>query len=220
MSSFILRLIAITTMLIDHIGAVLMQNSEYYQLFRLIGRLSFPLFCFLVVEGVVHTKNIRNYVVRMFLFALISEIPYDLVFYGRIFYPEAQNVFWTLLLGIILAGLCFHVQAVRTNMVFRLILAGVFAYAAYIVKGDYDAMGVLLIFCLAESRVAGTAIQGLVSAFYALTVYGVQLNTFAGVSGIFMALYNGQPGSRKLKYFFYCFYPVHLFILFLIAKYY
>jgi len=82
-----LKIIAIITMLIDHIGAVLLDTStiEYFAC-RIIGRLSFPIFCFLIIEGFTHTKNNKKYLLRLFIFAIISEIPFDLVFFNKFIY--------------------------------------------------------------------------------------------------------------------------------------
>lgn len=85
MSTFALKLIAIITMLIDHIGAVFIpSNTGLYLVFRSIGRLSFPIFCFLIVEGFYHTRNVKKYLIRLGIFAFISEIPFDLAFYNSI----------------------------------------------------------------------------------------------------------------------------------------
>ncbi|WOO35628.1 TraX family protein [Anaerocolumna sp. AGMB13020] len=119
-----LKLIAIFVMLIDHIAATVISNilvsvnffmmgsaasqDTYYQtmstvyfIMRWIGRLGFPLFCFLLVEGFIHTRSKMKYVIRLALFCLISEIPFDLAFTGRAFYTGYQNVFFTLLIGFI-----------------------------------------------------------------------------------------------------------------------
>ena len=101
-NSFILKMIAIITMVIDHVGAVLFPMN---MIFRYIGRISFPLFVFLLVEGSIHTSKIRQYELRMFLFALISEIPFDLAFSNKIVDIYSQNVFWTLTIGLVMLDL-------------------------------------------------------------------------------------------------------------------
>ena len=98
-NSFWLKMIAITTMLIDHVGAVLLPQ---YPILRIIGRIAFPIFCFLLVEGFMHTHDVIRYMTRIGLFALISEIPFDLLFYGRILDGTHQNVFFTLFIGLVM----------------------------------------------------------------------------------------------------------------------
>ena len=123
-----LKTIACITMLVDHIGAscieagLLLPELEtgevsggawnqisLYQLDRVLrftGRLAFPIFCFLLVEGFVHTHDVKKYVRRLFLFALISEVPFDLAFFRTPFALDHQNVYWTLALGVLaMAGL-------------------------------------------------------------------------------------------------------------------
>lgn len=122
-----LKLMAIITMLIDHTAATILEktlvvrglyNLDYsnyqavqdfmtdnwllyygYSAMRMIGRFAFPIFCFLLVEGFIHTSNKRKYAIRLALFALISEIPFDLALFGKMFYFEHQNVFFTLFIG-------------------------------------------------------------------------------------------------------------------------
>ena len=123
-----LKTIACITMLIDHIGASCIEAGiltpgldsgtlsrdtlSTYPLYRLdmvlrfTGRLAFPLFCFLLVEGFVHTHNVKGYLGRLVLFGLLSEVPFDLAFFRTPFFPGAQNVYWTLALGVLaMAGL-------------------------------------------------------------------------------------------------------------------
>ena len=98
-TSYQLKWIAIVTMVIDHMGAILYPTE---MVFRYIGRISFPIFCFLLVEGFCHTHDIFGYMARLGAFALMSEIPYDLAFNGEVLEFTHQNVFFTLLLGVIL----------------------------------------------------------------------------------------------------------------------
>lgn len=122
------KIIAVVTMLIDHVAAALltrmvisrryfyaMRGTQSYlawmrdngllliitQLMRLIGRLGFPIFCFLLVEGFQKTRNVKKYAFRLGLFALISEIPFNLAFSGRVWAPGYQNVYFTLFIGIL-----------------------------------------------------------------------------------------------------------------------
>lgn len=113
-----LKLIAIVTMFIDHLGATVLRTvmnlpsvirSEFWSDFwqtaysssRNIGRIAFPIFCFLIVEGFIHTRNVWKYASRMFLFALISEIPFDIALKGNWYHPMKQNVYFTLLIGLL-----------------------------------------------------------------------------------------------------------------------
>ena len=86
-------------MIIDHTGAVLFPGEL---MFRYIGRISFPIFCFLLTEGFFHTKDVRKYMLRLGIFAVVSEIPYDLAFRGTVLEFEHQNVFFTLFMGVVM----------------------------------------------------------------------------------------------------------------------
>ena len=97
LSSNALKVIACICMLIDHVGLVLMYNKWYM---RAVGRLAFPIFAFLIVQGAAHTSNIRKYILRLAVFALISEIPFDLAIHDRLWYLGAQNIFFTLTAGL------------------------------------------------------------------------------------------------------------------------
>ncbi len=116
-----IKIIAIVAMFIDHLAASLLTRILYsaspesfnqtlygvIMVMRLIGRLGFPIFCFLLVEGFHKTRNRRKYALRLGMFALISEIPFDLAFHGQVLETGYQNVFFTLLIGILL--LCAYV---------------------------------------------------------------------------------------------------------------
>ena len=103
MSSFALRLLALVTMLIDHAGLALFPRVSA---FRCIGRLSFPLYCFLLAQGCRHTRDLRAYARRLLLAACLSEIPFDLLIFGRTACGVEQNVLFSLLLGLLAIYAC------------------------------------------------------------------------------------------------------------------
>ena len=207
MNSFQLKCIAIVTMLIDHIGAILFPTMIG---FRIIGRLSFPIFCFLLVEGFHHTRDVKKYMVRLGVFALISEIPYDLAFRNVFIEFQRQNVFFTLLLGV---GLMYVLQ--RTNRMYIKVCYILLAMWAALAAGmSYDYRGILLIMIYYYFRNNQTAKLVLGSAWNFLWT-GVQ--QFGALAGIPIALYNGEKG-KSMKYMFYVFYPVHLLILYFISS--
>ena len=163
-----LKTIACITMLVDHIGAscieagiltpgldvgALSQDTlSAYPLYRLdmvlrfTGRLAFPLFCFLLVEGFIHTHNVKGYLGRLVLFGLLSEVPFDLAFFRTPFYPGAQNVYWTLALGVLaMAGLKRFEKENGLPGWQGLVWAGGCAALALAANTDYHAIGVLII---------------------------------------------------------------------------
>ena len=226
-NSFILKMIAIITMVIDHVGAVLFPMN---MMFRYIGRISFPLFVFLLVEGSIHTSKIRKYELRMFLFALISEIPFDLAFSNEIVDIHSQNVFWTLTIGLVMLDLIQNgasyvksqkgkklqldwIEGQPIPTIWQFVVVSVCACVAQALQTDYGAGGILLIYfiwMLHENVIA----QAVAFVIISLLFFGsVELPGVIAFLPIF--LYNGKKGPSA-KYVFYAFYPVHLFILHLI----
>ncbi|HHU71279.1 MAG TPA: hypothetical protein GXZ21_04485 [Clostridiales bacterium] len=221
MSSFGLKMIAIITMLIDHIGVVMIpSNTTAYLIFRSIGRLAFPIFAFLIVEGFYHTRDVKKYLARLGIFALVSELPFDLAFYGN-FYMGHQNIFFTLFLGLLLIVLMKEVESkfskkeVLLNLINSILIIS-FCVIAFFLEVDYNFLGVLLIVAFYLFR--GHKILLVLSM---LIIFGAILggiSVLATLSMAFIAIYNGKKG-KSMKYFFYTFYPAHLLILFLISKY-
>ena len=228
LSGSMLKLIACIAMLIDHTGAIILSRYQpalmnlfyingkgisAYRIVRDIGRCAFPIFCFLIVEGFLHTRNVWRYARRLFLFSLISEIPFDLALKGSWYFPEKQNVYFTLLIGLlVLIGLRFFLESPHRllHWLWPLVLiAGM--YAAFWIDTDYNYKGVFLIavlYLLRRERFV-QCIGCAVSVAWEMP---------APIAAIPICLYNGTRG-RQMKYFFYWFYPVHLLILYGISKY-
>ena len=215
-----LKWIAIITMLIDHVGAailtrVLLYASKYspeyltpdeyrtiYEIMRItrsVGRIAFPIFCFLLVEGFVHTKNFGKYVLRLGIFVLLSEIPFDLTFSAKFLEFEYQNVMWTLLIGLLtMYGYRYLERRFQKNYLLQyisfLFCTGVGMQIAYLLKTDYSYKGVLsimVLYFLHQKRL----LQLIVTA---ITFYW---EPWALVAFPILLLYNGQRGKKNLKYF-------------------
>lgn len=220
LNGFSLKVIAMVTMVIDHVGMVFFPEIP---LMRLIGRLSFPLFCFLLVEGFYHTSNVTKYMGRLAIFALISEFPFDLVAHADGNYFAGQNIFFTLLLGL-MAIYCMEEFEKRYPMSYfsktmlNVLVAIFFSSIALLFKTDYNALGIfyIVIFYLFRGRhlFIFLCIEIITIYFYGgFYVQGHMINqNFAGFAVLFTALYNGKRGP-SMKYVFYAFYPVHLLLL-------
>ncbi len=305
------KIIAIVTMLIDHIGAVIVERymgvtgmtaafetidnpiewgeifgaKVYivyfgYLLLRIIGRMGFPLFIFLLVEGFKYTHSKLQYAIRLAIFALISEIPFNLAITNEIFAPGYQSVFVTLLLGFLFMWWdeYIHTKNIKKNLGIAGILISSVGFSFWIVlkltgwgipasiAGKSVAFGAFLLFAFISVRVQmsfvnargadfviqnGVSLTGLVILMFAadffktdyaglgvlaiatayafrnnknlsiafcclvLTVFNL-FEVFAFADCLVILGYNGRKGF-KLKYFFYAFYPVHLFLLHLIS---
>lgn len=208
LNGFGLKCIAMVCMLIDHTGAVLFPQ---YRILRMVGRLAFPIYCFLLVEGAMHTKDIRKYELRLLGFALISEIPFDLAFRRGIDWGH-QNVFFTLLLGVVAIDLAQQFK----NKISVVLIFPVMIVIAEFLNTDYGGKGIVFILCyylLYERKV----IKHVMFAFENILLYGLGIQIYACLAVIPMLFYNGKKGP-SLKYFFYAFYPLHLLILYLIIN--
>ncbi|HRN96061.1 MAG TPA: TraX family protein [Candidatus Levybacteria bacterium] len=220
MSVFHIKLIAIILMVVDHVGIFFFPELL---IFRIIGRLSFPLFGWLIANGAYHTKNINAYTFRLFVFALISQIPYWLAFHS-ITSEIGFNIFFTLTLGVLAIQL---IQ--RTNQ--KLVWIGIGLVGAIIgeiLAVDYGAAGVLSIlmfYFFFHNPLKMFLSQLLIFiSFYTVPILEQGMSNdivalFQPVAAfvvIVIAFYNGREGP-KAKYLFYLFYPLHLLILYLIA---
>lgn len=207
-NSFTLKGIALVTMLLDHIGVILFPEHLWL---RYLGRLSFPIFCFLVVQGYRYTQNFKKYVLRLLVFALITEPIYDRAFLGTYWSMERQNVLITFILGLLM--LYVYERVKEPYQMFSLVA---FFALAYLLKADYGIYGLLLILLLYLSFNNKAKEAGAIVIWNLLYLPSFQV--LGGLSSFFIYFYNGKRGP-KMKYFFYVFYPLHLFILLIMKEY-
>ena len=187
-----------------------------YEVLHSIGRLAFPIFCFFIVEGFFRTKNVYKYALRLFLFAIASEIPFDLGLYGVPFYWKHQNIiltfFLALLMLITLRFLEGNILGLSKGVVYLTYICAVIAFAdvAYLMNADYSWKCMLLISVLYFTRKSKefSLIAGAAACAW---------EKYAAIS--FVLLYFYDPEKRpRFKYAFYIFYPLHLLIIYGIAK--
>ena len=236
LSAAALHLLAMTFMLMDHLWATLLPAQMWL---THVGRLAFPTFAFLAVEGYFHTRSFKRYAQRMLLFAVLSEVPFDLMYGGTAFYPVHQNVIWTLLLGLLGIRL---MEAARTRGTrWRYILT----CAAVVMLGfalgtlgmvDYYGAGVLTVFvfyffrerkwwCLLGQLAALYWLNVVVlgGQMYPVTLFGREVELceqgLALLALVPIWLYRGRQGyhSKAFQYACYAFYPVHILVLALLT---
>lgn len=204
-----LKIIALFAMLLDHIGAILFPQ---FILLRIIGRIAFPIFCFLLIEGFIHTHNSRKYASRLLIFALISEVPFDLAITHRAFYLDHQNIFFTLFIGLLVL---IGIRRYSNHVLMQILIIWTGCLFARILKVDYNLLGVLMIVLFYYFR---DRPYPLIPIFFLINYLGGGsfLQGFATFALLPIMLYNGQRGCA-LKYVFYIFYPLHLLILYFIS---
>ena len=207
-NSFQLKWIAVLTMAVDHVGAVLFPQ---YLIFRYIGRISFPIFCFLLIEGFFHTRNIEKYMVRLGIFALISEIPYNLAFSNMLLDTSKQNVFFTLFLGVAM----MYILEKSGSPWLKIIWVSLFSWMSILLRCDYTYKGILLIgiYYYLRDNWNIKAVLGSGWNFF----WGNTIQFYGAFATIPICMYNGERG-KSMKYFFYAFYPVHLLVLYVISR--
>lgn len=229
-TSFALHILAMVLMLCDHLWATVVPGNDWL---TCVGRIAFPIFAFLIVEGYFHTKDRKAYVKRLLIFALISEIPFNLMT-GGFFNPTHQNVLWTFLIGIGLIRLIEKGKEKRTVRMWLLVGAGVLLGCVVALLGmvDYMHFGVLtvLVFYLFRGRrwwcflgqlvcLAVINLELMGGLVYPFELFGrewlLPQQGFALLALIPIWLYRGKQGpyNKTLKYIYYAFYPAHMLIL-------
>ncbi len=209
MTVFSLKILACVSMFIDHLGVALFPDLVWM---RYVGRLAFPIYAFLLTEGYRHTSDVKKYLGRLFVFALISEVPFDLVLKGSFFYLKSQNVLFTLFLGLLLLYIIDHSNDLFTR---GAAVISVMLIAQY-VHCDYRYPGIWMMLIFAYLRDI-PLFEGINIAAVNIRLFASPIQT-AGAAALFpIALYNGKKGP-SLKYFFYFFFPGHLLIIYMIGR--
>lgn len=238
-SSFVLHILAMVFMLCDHLWGTYLGQ---YDILANVGRIAFPLFAFMLVEGFMLTSDRKKYALRLLVFALISEIPFNLMMGSRVFYPLDQNVLWTFLLAFALMSIFEKIKQLR-HLVPRLLLYTLSVFVFYFVGMftfvDYYGYGILIVALFYFTRTAAhdelwkkilcgvlqaagilyicaEMIQGIVIP---INLFGLEFEihrqSIALLSLPLIWLYNGKQGlyNKFVKYFYYLFYPLHILLL-------
>lgn len=218
MNAFILKLIALVTMIIDHYGAIF--HSDI-MIFRMIGRIAFPIYCFLLVEGFYHTKDFKKYATRLFIFGLISEVFFDYALYGKLSLGH-QNVFFTLFIGLMAMHFLENKEGkykINRNMVIFLAVI-----LATFLSVDYSLIGIIYILAfyfnrkyITRHKLIRTGLIMLVTNLVFTSL--IQMLSLLALPIIYF--YNEElgPKNKGLQLSFYIAYPLHLLIFYLIKIY-
>jgi hypothetical protein len=232
-----LKWIAMITMLIDHMGYLLLgygvlwvlpesaiQYVKWYRIYwmmRCVGRVAFPVYAFLLTEGIAHTRDWKRYAWRLGIFAFLSEIPFDFMCFQKPFSMAGQNVFFTLLIGLLTVKAAEHASgriSGEKRMTVWIVITGLGCVTAVLLRTDYDYTGVILIVLLHLLR--GTRIRQCVGGFFWLAISLKSWQYLGGLAFAFLliGIYNGERGSGRGKYAFYAFYPLHMLALYLLYQ--
>lgn len=233
LSGTVLKLIAMACMLLDHMWATVIPGGLWM---TCVGRVAFPIFAFQIAEGYSHTKNFKKYLLRMFLFALISEIPYNLMMSGSVFDPLAQNVMFTFCEALLLIRLIDRAKTKHWALgLVTTLLAAFFGYwVGTLTFVDYHGYGILMVLMFWLFRGIPGFWGWLVSlaAMIYINIFMMRgqvlqwgqalsfpVQGFAVLAMLPIGLYNGRRGNggKAMQYMGYAFYPVHILILSLIG---
>ena len=235
-----LKTIACVSMLLDHLGVIIVKPmfeaavlagnpvgaiSDVYTLLRILGRLAFPIYCFLLSEGIIHTRNPGRYGLRLLAAAILSELSYDFALHG-VFSWQDQSVMVTLLLGF----LALQLMAKTNKLPLKLLVLLPFALAAEYLEADYGAKGVALISLFSLTRdLPRKYLWQLLGMWFLfspghrmifnwISTFSLTTQELAVFALIPISLYSGEKknSSKLLQWGFYLFYPVHLALLWLV----
>ena len=233
LSCNVLKLIACCIMFVDHFGYGVIHRymithsmdilpekyrllNTLYETCRGIGRLAFPIFCFFLVEGFMKTRSIVKYEIRLLILALVSEIPFDLGLYGKMFNWDHQNIIFTFLIALLMMRTLKFIEDNRQSLsktvfIMSYVCAVIaFSDAAYLMNTDYSWKCMLLAAVLYATRNTGS---------FSLLAGAVSTCWEKYASASFLLLYFYDPEKKpRFKYAFYLFYPVNFLIVYLLAR--
>lgn len=221
-----IKLIAIIAMTIDHLTWAFFPGTQavwYVFALHIIGRLTAPIMWFFIAEGYHYTHNVRKYILRMFIFAVISHFAYDFAF-GIPFLPLSTGVFnqtsvmWSLAWAVVIIAVCTNEKIPMWAKIVSIIAACLIAFPS-----DWSSIAVMCPFFLYSHRgkFKLQAIDIVVWTFIYAAVYFIFLDRLYGALQMFTFLtipilkqYNGERGKWKgMKWLFYIYYPAHLVII-------
>ena len=231
-----LVIIAMFTMFLDHFALIIIQGGKLYgydytlyqnaiklpaariwiilyTVLRCIGRISFPVFSFLIVEGFRKSSNVYKYFMRILIFAIISELPFDLMVFNRISIEciKAQNVLWTYLVGLLMLSIIKLMSSLPTFL--TMIPASIACAITFFLRSDYWLEGIILIYVFYIFRHD----LNLKCLFALIVTFLSTIEKYYGLgvlSVFFIYFYDGTKGQLDLKKIHYIFYPLHIAILY------
>ena len=232
-----LSIVAMISMLIDHMALMLIKNGKLYgydeilfnnavalddakgwillyTIMRIIGRSAFPIFAFLIVEGFRKSNNLFKYILRLLILAVISEIPYDLMVFNEVFTVrclEVQNVVFTYVIGLLMLVIIKYVNSFSPILsAFPALIAG---FLTHFFKTDYAIEGILLIYVFYMFRND----LNIICLITIMVAFVMSIENYYGAavfSVIFIYLYDGTKGELDMRQFRYLFYPLHMLVLY------
>lgn len=201
-NTFHLKIIALATMLTDHLGLLFFVENP---MFRIVGRIAFILYAFMLVEGFFHTKNFKKYAGKLLLWAFLSEIPYDFAIHGKWIVWQHQNVFFTLFI----ASFGMKLLEKHKEIGLKLLIVLLIFFSAFVLQSDYSLYGtfVILVFYFSKKNIINHNIPIVLAGFL------VNIIQFFAVLGLLVIQFYNEKRGRKTGTIFYSFYALHLLIL-------
>lgn len=237
-SSFTLHVLAMALMLCDHIWATLLPAEEWL---TCIGRIAYPIFAFMIAEGYRHTHDLRRYMLRILLWACLTEIPFNIMYGGSVFYPYHQNVLWTFLESLLVIFLIEKCRKRFKKVTAAILSAGIILLGfilGFATMVDYYGVGILMVltFYFFRGRTWKSRLAQLICLYilnikllggycYIISIFGHEIEFaqqgFALIALIPIWLYNGRQGfhNKLFQWACYAFYPVHMIILVILLNY-